>query len=170
MSEDELRKQVNRERTRMIKLRYNDENEALEAYRVPYKSTFSWVPLAIVAILGLLTGRIMTSAKSIPSNALVPTELHKTVDPTAAPEVSSLIEPQEHVTDEQVKRMLSHVNGGSQNPPMVAPGVSGQMINYGSATETPEMVKVRGQWFKKHEDNIYNVKGETIYYESKKRQ
>jgi hypothetical protein len=172
MSEDELKQQVNRERTRIIRLRNSDEHEISQPYDLLPKRRLSWVPVLIVTILGLLAGRIMTAAKSIPQNALQTTEINKTAPPPTQSETAALAESilnaEEHVTDEQVKRMLSHVNGTNQNPPTVSPGVSGQMLNFGSGADTPEMVRVHGQWFRKNEDNIYNVKGETIYYENKK--
>ncbi len=174
MSEDDLKKQVARERNRIKRLRQNgDDYETESNYNsrsYQGEPSSSWLPAILFAIVCLFAGKFITSKiNSIPQNALGPTQINSdsknatSVSPTPSPEEERIS------TDEQVKRALSQMNDTPTTPRPVSTGVSGQLIQLpGESEQGTEMVRVKGKWFKKSADNIYNVKGERIYFEKKK--
>lgn len=164
MSEDEeLKRQAQRERTRFTKLRHLEEETPTRPAETGSRP-FPWTIVIAVAAIGLFFARSLMKPSPPAPRPLVVAPV-----PTATPDPYE----RERVTDESVKEMLQKVNGAPSGPQPVSPpsGSNGVYHYSGPATavDMPEMVKVRGEWMRKRSDNIYNVRGEVIYQDDKRK-
>jgi hypothetical protein len=173
-----LRKQAELERTRMIKLRHNEDYSPEEAERDSAGKRPSIIlPILFIACVGLIASRFINfKMNSIPKNALSPTMVAPPEAQPGQPAPPAYVETlqkqyalERAATDEEVKRMLTEMNGKDTGPRPVSSVQTGQTLTFGGA-QTPEMVQVQGQWFKKNEENIYRVNGENIYHEDRRRE
>lgn len=171
-----LKKQAELQRTRINRLRYNEEmeleqelvrEEQINNPRIPF------FPLIILIFMAIISVRLFTTTTKsvrIPENALRATSMTPAPMIATPPPTPNPYAIERPATDEEVKRMLAEMNGSKDSPYPRPVGAiqSGQVLHI-PAAQTPDMVRVQGVWFKKREDNIYHVNGQTIYYEDRRK-